>query len=59
MKRYFRRVRRNICRWIVGFDNCPSCYRSNPWRRIISGITCMGITFGVLGFFFVLVIVCS
>ena len=56
MKRYFRRIRRDICRWIVGFDNCPSCYRSDPSRKIITGITCVGITFGVIIFFFLLLI---
>lgn len=56
MKRYLRRIRRDICRWIVGFDNCPSCYRSNPWRKIATGLTCVGITLGVLAFFFMLLI---
>lgn len=56
MKRYFRRIRRNICRWIMGFDNCPSCYRSNPWRKISNGLICIAIAIGVMIFFFMLLI---
>lgn len=56
MKRYFRRIRRNICRWIMGFDNCPSCYRSNPRRKIGNGLICIAIAIGVMIFFFMLLI---
>lgn len=56
MKRYLRRIRRDICRWIVGFDNCPSSYRYDPWQKISNGLMCVGITVGVLAFFFMLLI---
>ena len=56
MKRYFRRIRRDICRWIVGFDNCPSCYRYDPWRKISNGLICIAITLGVIAFFFMFLI---
>lgn len=29
IKRTFRKVRRNVCRYIVGFDNCPKSVRKN------------------------------
>lgn len=58
MNKYFRRIRRDICRWIVGFDNCPPCYQYNFLKKIITGIICLGVTFGILAFFFFLVIIC-
>ena len=56
MKQTFYKIRRGICRWIIGFDNCPSGYRYDPWRKIATGLTCLGITFGVLAFFFLLLV---
>lgn len=56
MKRYFHRVRRDICRWIMGFENCPSGYRYDPWRKISNSLICIAITIGILIFFFMLLI---
>lgn len=56
MKRYFHRIRRDICRWIMGFDNCPSSYRYDPWRKVTNAIICIMFTLGILAFFFMLLI---
>lgn len=56
MKRTFYRIRRDICRWIMGFENCPSSYRYDPWRKVTNGLICVAMTLGVLAFFFLLLI---
>lgn len=51
-----RRIRRNICRYIVGFDSCPSGYRRNPWRTFTNIILAIALILVVLTFFLFLVI---
>lgn len=58
MKKYFRRIRRNICRWIVGFDSCPNGYRYNPHVRFSNIAASIGLGVVTVAFFFFLVIIC-
>lgn len=37
--RWFRRRRRNLARFILGFDNCPVDNRRNFKNEILQGIT--------------------
>lgn len=35
MKKFMRWLRREICRFIVGFDNCPADYQKNYQKKIL------------------------
>ena len=58
MKKYFRRIRRNVCRWIVGFDTCPNGYHYNPRVRFNNIAASVAVSALVIAFFFFLVIIC-
>ena len=44
MRKFFKRIRRNLARFILGFDRCPCCYRRNFWAelRLAAGVAAMG-----------------
>lgn len=51
IRRYFRKARKNVCRYIVGFDTCPKSLRKNRKELMKQGLTCvMMCVFGVLAF---------
>lgn len=56
MKETLYRIRRDVCRWIVGFDTCPSSYRRNPWSTVTNALIVIGLALGVIAFFFLLLI---
>ena len=39
IKKAFRRVRRNVCRYIIGFDTCPKECRKN-YKQIAINVAC-------------------
>ena len=52
IRKHFRKVRRNVCRYIVGFDTCPKSLRKNRKELMKQGLTCVVMcAFGVLAFF--------
>ena len=52
IRRYFRKARRNVCRYIVGFDTCPRSLRKNRKELMKQGLACITMCiFGVLAFF--------
>lgn len=56
MKKEFRYLRRQLCRWIVGFDNCPNAYRKDYASLLVKGL-CIAMTcLGIICFFFILII---
>lgn len=57
MKKFFRKVRRTICRYIVGFDNCPLDYRKDYFASLLLRLSMFGVIVGaLLGFSFFFVI---
>lgn len=44
MRKFFKRIRRNLARFILGFERCPYCYRRNFWAelRLAAGVAAMG-----------------
>lgn len=55
--RYFRRVRRDVCRYIVGFDTCPKSLRKNRKELIKQGLVCIVMSiFGVFAFLLLVLI---
>ena len=44
MKNFLRRIRRDLARFILGFERCPCCYRRNFWAelRLATGVAAMG-----------------
>ena len=51
IRRYFRKARKNVCRYIVGFDTCPKSLRKNRKELMKQGLTCVTMcAFGVLSF---------
>jgi hypothetical protein len=52
IRKHFRKVRRNVCRYIVGFDTCPKSLRKNRKELMKQGLACVTMcAFGVLAFF--------
>ena len=49
IKRVYRRLMRQVARFILGFDNCPSEYKKNYVYRLMRAIMVI-----VSGFFMVL-----
>lgn len=45
IKREFRKARRNVCRYIVGFDTCPDYLKKNRKKIAINALT--GLAFAV------------
>lgn len=39
IKKAFRRARRNVCRYIVGFDTCPNCLKKDRKAILLKGLT--------------------
>lgn len=56
MNKYFRKIRRNVCRWIVSFDNCPRDYRYNPCVRFNYIAASVAISAAVIAFFAFIII---
>lgn len=51
IRRYFRKARREVCRYIVGFDTCPKSLRKNRKELMKQGLACVAMcVFGVLAF---------
>lgn len=51
ISKYFRKVRRNVCRYIVGFDTCPKSLRKNRKELMKQGLACVTMCiFGVVFF---------
>lgn len=47
MKKFFKKVRRDLARFILGFERCPCCYRRNFWAELKLAATVMAM--GTLG----------
>lgn len=56
MKREFKHLRRQLCRWIVGFDDCPSTYRKNYATIIVKALSISMLSFGIICAFLLLAI---
>lgn len=41
MKNFFRRTRRDLARFVLGFDRCPCCYRRNFWAELKMAVEIM------------------
>ncbi len=54
IRREFRKVRRNVCRYIVGFDTCPKSLRKNRKELMKQGLAC--VTMCVVGVVFFLLL---
>lgn len=55
LNRIFRRVRRTVARYIVGFDDCPIDNRKNYRQVFDNALAVVGM--GVMGFIFSLLAV--
>lgn len=51
MKKQFYLLRRQICRWIMGFDTCPTCYKKNFRPVFLQALGYIAVSFGMLVFF--------
>ena len=49
--RWFRRERRNLARFILGFDNCPTDNRRNFKGEILHGVFMIAISLMMVMFF--------
>lgn len=38
MKTLFKRIRRDVCRYIMSFERCPIAYRKDYKRLFLSGL---------------------
>ena len=56
MKKELKYLRRQLCRWIVGFDNCPKDYRNNFAMKIAEAISTVIFTIGIICLFAMLII---
>ena len=54
IRRYFRKARRNVCRYIVGFDTCPKSLRKNRKELMKQGLTCVAMCVVGVVFFMLL-----
>lgn len=43
IQKNFRKARRNVCRFIISFDTCPSDYRKNYKELILNGLMSLGL----------------
>ena len=57
IRREFRKARRNVCRYIVGFDTCPKSLRKNRKELMKQGLACVGMCFVGVVFFLLLALV--
>ena len=44
-RKTFRKARRKVCRYIVGFDRCPTAYRKNYKDIILNALACFALCF--------------
>ena len=56
MKKELKHLRRQLCRWIMGFDNCPKDYQSNLTVKAIRAVSTVIFTIGVICLFAMLII---
>lgn len=56
MKKELKHLRRQLCRWIIGFENCPAEYRNNFAMKVVEAATTIIFTIGVICLFFMLII---
>lgn len=54
IRREFRKVRRNVCRYIVGFDTCPKSLRKNRKELMKQGLICVAMCVVGVVFFMLL-----
>ena len=54
IRREFRKVRRNVCRYIVGFDTCPKSLRKNRKELMKQGLACVAMCVVGVVFFMLL-----
>ena len=54
--KFFRRVRRNIARFIVGYDRCPADCRKNYKEIAAATAEVILIVAGIIGIFLVIVL---
>lgn len=55
----FRRTRRNIARFIVGYDRCPADYRKNYKEAAAAAAKAVLSVVGIVGFFLVIALLFS
>lgn len=56
MKKELKHLRRQVCRWIMGFENCPTEYRNNFAMKIAEAAATIIFTIGIICLFFLLII---
>ena len=54
IKRTFRKARRNVCKFIVGYDRCPVVNRKNYSSKLMEALACLALCLGTITFFFAL-----
>lgn len=45
IRKAFRNTRRKVCRYIVGFDKCPTSYRKSYKNIILNASACFALCF--------------
>lgn len=45
VRKAFRNTRKKVCRYIVGFDRCPTSYRKNYKNIILNTLACFALCF--------------